>query len=36
MACICCISPDVKYLEESKSTLDFATRTMLVTTNAKR
>jgi len=35
MGCICCISPDVKYIEESKSTLDFATRTMLVTTNAK-
>ena len=35
MGCICCISPDVKYVEESKSTLDFATRTMLVTTNAK-
>ena len=35
MGCICCISPDIKYIEESKSTLDFATRTMLVTTNAK-
>lgn len=35
MGCICCISPDVKYIEESKSTLDSATRTMLVTTNAK-
>ncbi|KAL3808448.1 hypothetical protein ACHAXA_002553 [Cyclostephanos tholiformis] len=35
MGCICCISPDFKYLEESKSTLDFATRTMLVRTNAK-
>lgn len=28
MGCICCISPDVKYIEESKSTLDFATRTL--------
>lgn len=35
MGCICCISADVQYSEESKSTLDFASRTMLVTTNAK-
>lgn len=35
MGAICCISPDVQYSEETKSTLDFATRTMLVTTNAK-
>ncbi|KAL3767043.1 hypothetical protein ACHAWU_004541 [Discostella pseudostelligera] len=35
MGCICCISPAVQYVEESKSTLDFAMRTMLVTTNAK-
>lgn len=36
MGCICCISPALQYVEESKSTLDFAMRTMLVTTNAKR
>ena len=35
MGAICCISPAVQYSEETKSTLDFATRTMLVTTNAK-
>jgi len=35
MGCICCISPAVQFSEESKSTLDFASRTMLVTTNAK-
>ncbi|KAL7453016.1 hypothetical protein ACHAWC_004713 [Mediolabrus comicus] len=35
MGAICCISPDMQYSEETKSTLDFATRTMLVTTNAK-
>mmetsp|Transcript_18639 Transcript_18639/g.44859 ORF Transcript_18639/g.44859 Transcript_18639/m.44859 type:complete len:882 (+) Transcript_18639:153-2798(+) len=35
MGCICCISPATQYSEESKSTLDFASRTMLVTTNAK-
>ena len=35
MACICCISPSMKFSEESKSTLDFASRTMLVSTNAK-
>ena len=35
MACICCISPAMKFSEESKFTLDFASRTMLVTTNAK-
>ncbi|KAL7548872.1 hypothetical protein ACHAWF_012136 [Thalassiosira exigua] len=35
MGCICCITPALQYSEESKSTLDFATRTMLVTTNAK-
>lgn len=36
MSAICCISPLIKYQEESKSTLDFASRTMLVTTNASR
>ena len=36
MACICCISPAMKFSEESKFTLDIASRTMLVTTNAKR
>ena len=36
MGCICGISPAMQYAEESKSTLDFAMRTMLVTTNAKR
>jgi len=36
MGCICCISPAMQFSEESKSTLDFASRTMLVTTNAKR
>ena len=35
MGAICCISPAVQYSEETKSTLDFATRTMFVTTNAK-
>ena len=35
MGAICCISPAVQYSDESKSTLDFASRTMLVTTNAK-
>ncbi|KAL7495026.1 hypothetical protein ACHAWT_006503 [Skeletonema menzelii] len=35
MGAICCISPAVQYSEETKSTLDFATRTMLVTTHAK-
>jgi len=35
MGAICCISPAMQYSEETKSTLDFATRTMLVTTNAK-
>lgn len=35
MGCICCISPAIRFSEESKSTLDFASRTMLVTTNAK-
>ena len=35
MACVCCISPAMQYAEESRSTLDFASRTMLVTTNAK-
>ncbi|KAL9179345.1 hypothetical protein ACHAXT_008635 [Thalassiosira profunda] len=35
MGCICCISPEVRFAEESKSTLDFASRTMLVTTNAQ-
>ncbi|KAL7535997.1 hypothetical protein ACHAXR_006850 [Thalassiosira sp. AJA248-18] len=35
MGCICCISPALRYSEETKSTLDFASRTMLVTTNAK-
>jgi len=35
MGAICCITPAVQYSEETKSTLDFATRTMLVTTNAE-
>lgn len=35
MACVCCISPAMQYAEESRSTLEFASRTMLVTTNAK-
>ena len=35
MSAICCISPSIHYSDESKSTLDFAARTMLVTTNAK-
>jgi prefoldin subunit 5 len=35
MGAICCISPAMQFSEETKSTLDFATRTMLVTTNAK-
>lgn len=36
MAAICCITPLMQFQEESKSTLDFASRTMLVTTNASR
>ena len=36
MAAICCISPVVQFQDESKSTLDFASRTMLVTTNASK
>jgi len=35
MSAICCISPACQYSEESKSTLDFASRAMLVRTNAK-
>ena len=34
MAVICCITPSNKYREETKSTLQFATRAKLVTTNA--
>jgi hypothetical protein len=34
MAVICCISPSDKYREETKSTLQFATRAKLVKTNA--
>eukprot|EP00956_Cyclotella_meneghiniana_P029634 scaffold72421_cov113-Cyclotella_meneghiniana.AAC.1 len=36
MSAICCISPMVHFQEESKSTLDFASRTMLVTTHASK
>jgi hypothetical protein len=36
MSAICCISPLVQFQDESKSTLDFATRTMLVTTSASK
>lgn len=36
MSAICCISPMVQFQDESKSTLDFAARTMLVTTNASK
>ena len=36
MSAICCISPLVQFQEETKSTLDFASRTMMVTTNASR
>lgn len=36
MSAICCISPLAQFQEESKSTLDFASRTMMVTTNASR
>mmetsp|Transcript_19448 Transcript_19448/g.34173 ORF Transcript_19448/g.34173 Transcript_19448/m.34173 type:complete len:392 (+) Transcript_19448:1-1176(+) len=34
MAVICCISPSGKYVEETRSTLQFATRAKLVKTNA--
>lgn len=34
MAVICCITPSDKYREETKSTLQFATRAKLVKTNA--
>ena len=34
MVVICCISPSDKYREETKSTLQFATRAKLVKTNA--
>ena len=34
MAVICCISPSDKYIEETRSTLQFATRAKLVKTNA--
>lgn len=34
MAVICCITPSAKFREETKSTLQFATRAKLVTTNA--
>ncbi|KAL9181488.1 hypothetical protein ACHAXT_010293 [Thalassiosira profunda] len=34
MAVICCISPSDKYVEETKSTLQFATRAKLVKTHA--
>jgi chromosome segregation ATPase len=34
MAVICCISPSDKYTDETKSTLQFATRAKLVKTNA--
>lgn len=34
MAVICCISPSDKYTEETKSTLQFATRAKLVKTSA--
>jgi centromeric protein E len=36
MSAICCISPMIQFQDESKSTLDFASRTMLVTTNASK
>ena len=34
MAVICCITPSSKYIEETRSTLQFATRAKLVKTNA--
>ncbi|KAL7519200.1 hypothetical protein ACHAWX_003989 [Stephanocyclus meneghinianus] len=34
MAVICCISPSDKFIEETRSTLQFATRAKLVKTNA--
>ncbi len=34
MAVICCVSPSDKYTDETKSTLQFATRAKLVKTNA--
>ena len=34
MAVVCCISPSGKYVEETRSTLQFATRAKLVKTNA--
>lgn len=36
MAVICCVSPSSKYVEETRSTLQFATRAKLVKTNAVR
>jgi hypothetical protein len=36
MAVICCISPSSNYIEETRSTLQFATRAKLVKTNATR
>ena len=34
MAVICCISPSDNYIDETRSTLQFATRAKLVKTNA--
>ena len=36
MAVICCITPSGKYIEETRSTLQFASRAKLVKTNALR
>lgn len=36
MAVICCISPSSNYIEETRSTLQFATRAKFVKTNATR
>lgn len=36
MAVICCVSPSAKYVEETRSTLQFASRAKLVKTNAVR
>ena len=36
MAVICCVSSSGKYIEETRSTLQFATRAKLIKTNAVR